>query len=79
MGSPAADLAATWAAGLAAILVKGLAQGLTPLGAGLAGVLAVGSSPCGKHNLGRHDTAPSRLRCNHGLTGRTQLRGCALP
>ena len=40
MGFPAADLAATWAAGLAALLVEGLARGLAALGAGLAGGLA---------------------------------------
>ena len=58
MGSPAADLAATRATGLAAFLVEGLARGLAALGAGVAGGLAVGSSSCGKHNLGRHNTAP---------------------
>ena len=42
MGSPATDPGATWAAGLAALLVKGLARGLATLGAGLAGGLAVG-------------------------------------
>ena len=65
MGSPAADLAATWAAGLAALLVEGLARGLAALGAGLAGGLAVGSSPCGKHNLGRHNTAPRRFQIDN--------------
>ena len=45
MGSPAADLAATWVAGLTALLVEGLARGLAALGAGLAGSLAGGSSP----------------------------------
>ena len=68
MGSPAADLAATWAAGLAALLVEGLAGGLAALGAGLAGGLAVGSSPCGKHNLGRHNTAPRRLEVDNSIS-----------
>ena len=43
MDSPAADLAATRAAGLAALLVEDLARGLEALGAGLAGGLVVGS------------------------------------
>ena len=34
MGSPAAGLAATWASGLAALLVEGLARSLAALGAG---------------------------------------------
>jgi hypothetical protein len=54
-------LAATWAAGLAELLVEGLARGLAFLGAGLAEGLALGSRPCGKHNLGRHNTAPRTL------------------
>ena len=57
MSSPAADLAATWAAGLAALLVEGLAAGL-----------AVGSSPRGKHNLGRHNTAPRRLEIDNSTS-----------
>ena len=48
MGSSAAGLAATSVAGLAALLVEGLARGLATLEAGLAGGLAGGSSPCGK-------------------------------
>ena len=52
MGSPAAgwaaDLSATWAAALTALLVEGLARGLAALGAGLARGLSGGSSLCGK-------------------------------
>ena len=65
MGSPAAGLAVTWTAGLAALLVEGLARGLAALGAGLAWGLAGGSSPCGKHNLGRHNTAPRTLEIDN--------------
>ena len=68
MGFPAADLAATWAAGLAALWVKGSARGLAALGAGLGGGLAVGSSPCGKHNLGRHNTAPRTLEIDNSTS-----------
>ena len=42
IGAPAAGLAATQAAGLAALLVEGSARGWAALGAGLAG------GPCGK-------------------------------
>ena len=45
MGSPAAGLAATWAAGLAALLVEGLARGLAALGSGLAAGLAEAPAP----------------------------------
>jgi hypothetical protein len=48
MGSPAAGLAAFWAAGLAALFVEGLARGLAAFGAGFAGGLGGGSSPYGK-------------------------------
>ena len=68
MGSPAANLAATWAADWAALLVEGLARGLAALGPGLAGGLAVGSSPCGKHNLGRHNTAPRTLEIDNSTS-----------
>jgi hypothetical protein len=61
MGSPAAGLAVTWAAGLAALLVEGLAA----LGAGLAGGLTGGSSPCDKHNLGRHNPTPRTLEIDN--------------
>ena len=68
MGSLIADLAANWAAGLAAIFVEGLAPGLAALGPALAGGLTVGSSPCGKHNLGRHNTAPRRLEIDNSTS-----------
>ena len=51
----------TWAAGLAALLVEDLTRGLAALGAGLARGLAGSYSPCGKHNLGKHNTAPGTL------------------
>ena len=73
MGSPAAGLAATWAACLAALLVEGLARGWAALGAGLAGGLAGGSSPCGKHNRGRHNTAPRTLEIGNSTS---QLGTC---
>ena len=63
MGSPDADLVATWAAGLAALMGEGLARGWAAL------ELAVGSSPCGKHNLGRHNTAPRRLEIDNSTSG----------
>ena len=68
MGSPAADLAATWAAGLAALLVEGLARRLAALGAGLARGLAGGTSPCGQHNLGKRNTAPKRLEIDNSTS-----------
>ena len=72
MGSPAADLAAglaaTRAAGLAALLVEGFARGLAALGGGLAGGLAGGTSPCGKHNLGRHNTASRKVAIDNSTS-----------
>ena len=47
------------AAGLAALLIEGLAQGLEALGAGLASRLARGPSPCGKQ------VASGRLRAKY--------------
>ena len=68
MGSPAAALAATRAAGLVALLVEGLARGLVGLGAGLEWNLEVGSSPCGKHNLGKHNIASRRLEIDNNTS-----------
>ena len=67
-GLSSCRLAATWAAGLAALLVDGLARGLAALAAGLAGGLAGGSSPCGKHNFGRHNTAPRTLEIDNSTS-----------
>ena len=41
-----------------------LGEGLAALGAGLAG----GSSPCDKHNLGRHNTAPRTLEIDNSTS-----------
>ena len=49
------------AAGLAALLIEGLAQGLEALGAGLASRLARGPSPCGKQ------VASGRLRVKYNF------------